>query len=512
LKDTIPDFTHLRYLLTLQLSNNQLTGSIPTFDRLNNIVSLELEFNHLKGNIPNFKKSPKLTNLYLNYNQLSGEIPSFSHTPQLKRIYAAHNLLEGTLPHFTYTSELISISFAQNKLTGQIPKLRHLKNLQHINLSSNSLEGALPSFKKMKALRQINFSNNKLTGTISSFKNSDLLESLLLSNNKFTSCSKLSDKLNLNYILLNGNQLNFRELDKNRAYLGGPETYAHQRWSTHDSLIYASSGDSLIIDLEKMPSPDNQYTWFLDGEKIAAPNEPFIKIPAITTAQSGKYKCEITNRHYPEMVLRTANFNVKLEDVIDLEELTKITPLARDDQFTFPDNTTTLIFDVVENDVLSGLDDWEITILNEPDVGILYNLDDGTIKYSIPPGFYGVVTFEYALTNIFNPQRKTTATVSLQIDPTTDEIQQIPNAISPNGDGVNDNFIVPALEQNPDLDSEIVIFNRFGHTVFKASPYLNNWNGILQTNGSALPEGTYFYVLKIAGESKDFSGFITVKR
>lgn len=512
LKDTIPNFTHLRYLLTLQLSNNQLTGVIPPFEKLNNIVSLELEFNQLEGNIPNFKKSPKLTNLYLNYNKLSGKIPEFSHTPKLKRVYASRNLLEGSLPYFENTPELTSISFAQNRLTGQIPKLRHLKSLSHLNLSSNSFEGALPSFKKMKALRQVNFSNNKLTGEISSFKNSDLLESILLSNNNFTSCPKLSGKPKLNYILLNGNQLDFQQLDKNRSLLGGPETYAYQRWNTKDSLIYLSSGDSIIIDLGKEKSSNNQYTWFLDGVELDAPNEPFIEIKEIEAEQSGKYKCEITNRHYPDMVLRTANFNIKLEDIIDIDELVKITPIAQDDQFIFNTSSTTFRLNVIENDILSGLEDWEINILKEPETGIMYNLEDGEIKYNIPPGFYGVVSFEYQLLNIFNPEKSTTAKVDIHIDPSDDMVQQIPNAISPNGDGVNDNFIVPALEDNPDLRSEIIIFNRFGHTVFTASPYQNNWNGILQSNGSALPEGTYFYSLKIEGEPKDFTGFIEVKR
>ena len=71
----------------------------------------------------------------------------------------------------------------------------------------------------------------------------------------------------------------------------------------------------------------------------------------------------------------------------------------------------------------------------------------------------------------------------------------LPNAISPNGDGINDYFVLPF--ESP----KVVIFDRFNTIVFSANPYLNNWNA----NG--LPDGTYFYQI-----NNDISGFVTVLR
>ena len=71
----------------------------------------------------------------------------------------------------------------------------------------------------------------------------------------------------------------------------------------------------------------------------------------------------------------------------------------------------------------------------------------------------------------------------------------LPNAISPNGDGVNDTWVIPF--ESP----KVVIFDRYNTIVFSANPYLNNWNA----NG--LPDGTYFYQI-----NNDISGYVTVLR
>lgn len=56
------------------------------------------------------------------------------------------------------------------------------------------------------------------------------------------------------------------------------------------------------------------------------------------------------------------------------------------------------------------------------------------------------------------------------------------NVITPNGDGKNDYFIVPAPS------SSLEIFNRWGKSVFKATDYQNDW-------GKGIANGTYFYVV-----------------
>lgn len=64
------------------------------------------------------------------------------------------------------------------------------------------------------------------------------------------------------------------------------------------------------------------------------------------------------------------------------------------------------------------------------------------------------------------------------------------NAITPNGDGINDVLNYSDLKMKKDVKMEI--FDRFGNKVFKASDHYI-WDGKL--NGRILPSGTYWYLL-----------------
>lgn len=94
------------------------------------------------------------------------------------------------------------------------------------------------------------------------------------------------------------------------------------------------------------------------------------------------------------------------------------------------------------------------------------------------------------------------------------ELSAVPNGITPNGDGMNDFFMIPILEQQPDAfpNSELIIFNRWGDILFDESPYKNNWEG--QNNaGKPIPEGTYYYVLRLdTREGEVIKGDITILR
>ena len=76
----------------------------------------------------------------------------------------------------------------------------------------------------------------------------------------------------------------------------------------------------------------------------------------------------------------------------------------------------------------------------------------------------------------------------------------IPNAFSPNGDGINDKLII-VHDTNSKIELEI--FNRDGGLVYKSSDYQNDWagkgtNGLL---GSELADGTYFISFKMINKS-----------
>ena len=80
------------------------------------------------------------------------------------------------------------------------------------------------------------------------------------------------------------------------------------------------------------------------------------------------------------------------------------------------------------------------------------------------------------------------------------------NAFSPNGDGINDLWVIKNLELYP--DNTLVVVNRWGNEVYRMNSYQNNWDG------SHLSEGTYFYILKVnmCGVPEAYNGYITILR
>lgn len=91
----------------------------------------------------------------------------------------------------------------------------------------------------------------------------------------------------------------------------------------------------------------------------------------------------------------------------------------------------------------------------------------------------------------------------------TQEGPFIPSGISPNGDGVNDFWYIRWLYRYP--DNSVTILNRWEDIVYQTDNYQNDWYGTW--NGKKLPEGTYFYILKIKenGEvTQNYTGPITI--
>ncbi|MCG9909879.1 MAG: gliding motility-associated C-terminal domain-containing protein [Flavobacteriales bacterium] len=85
----------------------------------------------------------------------------------------------------------------------------------------------------------------------------------------------------------------------------------------------------------------------------------------------------------------------------------------------------------------------------------------------------------------------------------------VPNIITPNGDGVNDVFDIQGLYPG----SSLYIYNRWGTEVFRSSNYANNWQGETKTLNmpSQLNEGVYFYILEHECSGRQ-TGTITLAR
>ncbi len=82
------------------------------------------------------------------------------------------------------------------------------------------------------------------------------------------------------------------------------------------------------------------------------------------------------------------------------------------------------------------------------------------------------------------------------------------NSITPNGDGLNDFFII----RNKFMFKEcpLTIYNQAGDEVYSNNNYNNEWNGTF--SGKALPPDTYYFTIKCEKEENSFTGAITLIR
>lgn len=82
----------------------------------------------------------------------------------------------------------------------------------------------------------------------------------------------------------------------------------------------------------------------------------------------------------------------------------------------------------------------------------------------------------------------------------------IPNAFSPNGDGVNDFWEIKYLESYPGCT--VQVFDRYGRQVYYSLGYNRNWDG--KSNGQPLPMGTYYYIVDPKNGRERMGGSVTI--
>jgi gliding motility-associated-like protein len=122
----------------------------------------------------------------------------------------------------------------------------------------------------------------------------------------------------------------------------------------------------------------------------------------------------------------------------------------------------------------------------------------------------GIDAGTYILTLSDANQCNLTDTFSIECLPLIDVVA--PQFLSPNGDNLNDIWLLQNTAQYPEL--EVKIFNRWGSLVYEAQPYLNDWNGWSEKGSpeGPLPAATYFYYIDTHKKSQEpLKGYIEIQ-
>jgi gliding motility-associated-like protein len=83
----------------------------------------------------------------------------------------------------------------------------------------------------------------------------------------------------------------------------------------------------------------------------------------------------------------------------------------------------------------------------------------------------------------------------------------IATAITPNGDGVNDTWVLGGFEYYSECKVNVV--NRWGQVVFSSTGYNAQWDG--RFNGQLLPVADYYFTIDYASDKEVIMGTVTIK-
>ncbi len=246
-----------------------------------------------------------------------------------------------------------------------------------------------------------------------------------------------------------------------------------------------------------------------DGKIIYTPDPDFVGNDTISyqvcdngvpsLCVSGSIIITVTNTNHPPVVgeidkttIEDQNVSFALTDFLS--------------KFSDTDNKDTLVKIRFVSLPLHGvvqLNGSEIIV----DQDISYN-DLNKLVFVPEKGYYGEVEF---LWEASDGKEYVLVPAYVKITITQQEVF-IPEGFSPNGDGVNDNFVIKGADK---YIIKLKVFNRWGNLVYESNYYQNDWQGNSNVGVSLskkLPDGTYYYIIDLQNGEKPKLGYITIKR
>jgi gliding motility-associated-like protein len=199
-------------------------------------------------------------------------------------------------------------------------------------------------------------------------------------------------------------------------------------------------------------------------------------------------------------------------DILNLGETVIILTVFDENQCSIRDSIE-VVPDLITNMVLNTFSSPETC----------WDMQDGTDTVSVQYGF-GPITYQWddpnmqttaIATNLISSETYTvivtdsigcTLTTEVFIEPTIGCFY-ITNAITPNGDGSNDQWMIGGLEFFPNAKVQVV--NRWGQVVFESTGYPAAWDGTYK--GEPLPVADYYYIIDYSEEADPIMGTVTIK-
>lgn len=230
----------------------------------------------------------------------------------------------------------------------------------------------------------------------------------------------------------------------------------------------ASEGDTTLSTIL-----GDSYQWYLEGTAIAgATNQTYV------TNEAGNYTVTV------DLGSCVTNGSIELDNGGFASSIDVLDDNILDESGTL---TATVITDAMSPEFEWYLND---AIISSATTSSYTITQEGNYKVVIKQTSGCIISSEFLFT-VTEPYP---------------DVANIPNLISPNGDGINDTWIIPQEYVNG-TNTEVIILNSQGETILKTNSYRNNWPDTEINFKSINP--VYYYVITTEN-NKTRKGSITV--
>ena len=261
-------------------------------------------------------------------------------------------------------------------------------------------------------------------------------------------------------------------------------------FATSETVYLCPEGESLLeVTVDAEDDEIFTFNWTLNGTELQSSTENTYLVPE---GQFGEYLVTAINEEgcYGEIVITV------IESVVpELEDGTSFIKCMNEDVEL---SVTVLNPDLIGNDL-------SYTWFIDGD-----QVQSGSDEYYMHTADQTSVMVTVVVTDLISMcESATTIEVANYMN---SNCLDMPQGLSPNGDGMNDCLELDHLEDQEDI-VKIEIFNRYGVKVFEMNDYMDQWCGQDASDGNIdseelLPVGTYFYVIQFGSEREPIISWI----
>ena len=297
----------LSSLELLWLSQNQLSELPSSISDLSNLDRLLLRFNQLSSLPSDIGRLTKLIILELEYNQLTALPTTVNNLSKLSSLSLGRNQLNNSsFNDICGIISLTSLNLSYNNISAFPATIGNLVNLLRLHLEGNSITHIPSDVGNIISLEYLYLQDNQIESIPATFSNLSNLISLYISGNQVTNLpSYFKNFAELDYLAVSDNRINISEI---AHYLTGPDTHGYDVFYYYSQAevvgevqtIYTVAGASASLQAFTNHHPQSYYLWqrWQGDNWVPVGQETqdlVLIIPAVAAADSGQYRCRITN-------------------------------------------------------------------------------------------------------------------------------------------------------------------------------------------------------------------------